>query len=138
MPSRLTNGSIYSRSLLFLAFSPMLLLSQSSHQNYLKMGKKGRREPRDCSWHFSWAGKNRYVVPTGRVKVPAGRYVVPTGTKSSTRVRARGEETEEVVEERRGTRKYEKIRDQKARDIEVAVGTCKREERRKKGNRKDI
>ncbi|GJS00030.1 hypothetical protein Tco_0316538 [Tanacetum coccineum] len=22
---------------------------------------------------------NRYVVPTGRVKVPAGRYVVPTG-----------------------------------------------------------
>ncbi|GKE84316.1 hypothetical protein Tco_1558058, partial [Tanacetum coccineum] len=21
----------------------------------------------------------RYVVPTGRVKVPAGRYVVPTG-----------------------------------------------------------
>ncbi|GKC23003.1 hypothetical protein Tco_1025153, partial [Tanacetum coccineum] len=22
---------------------------------------------------------SRYVVPTGRVKVPAGRYVVPTG-----------------------------------------------------------
>ncbi|GJR53663.1 hypothetical protein Tco_1404184 [Tanacetum coccineum] len=30
---------------------------------------------------IQWRGLNQgwYVVPTGRVKVPAGRYVVPTG-----------------------------------------------------------
>ncbi|GJV33582.1 hypothetical protein Tco_1393982 [Tanacetum coccineum] len=27
----------------------------------------------------SFVDDKRYVVPTGRVKVPAGRYVVPTG-----------------------------------------------------------
>ncbi|GKA32040.1 hypothetical protein Tco_0718407, partial [Tanacetum coccineum] len=33
-----------------------------------------KAEEQQKPWKLSW-----YVVPTGRVKVPAGRYVVPTG-----------------------------------------------------------